>query len=325
MVRVLGSWSRYSRACRDVRGAVLPDTLVDSLRPHGKVFILEDDTRTSLNTITRQRGNQCCHTLDEDMQAYRRNQLSLALRGSATYLLSNCLGGWWGRADVPASVVQRYWGNFMHIQRTIQALQRNHAEGRAAAISSATRPAIAVFVDESSLLRLTMLGAPGHWTAGNDHTLLNWLIKHPYYELARIGAPVRYYLLSDLLLPKFDATPIRLAIFLNVLVASEQTIAAVAKLKGGNRTLVYNYMPGLLNEEEPGKDGAADIQVRGPCIHYRSMCKPKQPTLCDSTKAADTVRYMYHACEHHVREHARSVGHRHCVQWLAYPGWSFYR
>ena len=59
-------------------------------------------------------------------------------------------------------------------------------------------------MDEQALLRLTMLGGPGGWTPGNDHTLLNFLIKHPYYELARLGAPVRYHLLSDLLLPSFD-------------------------------------------------------------------------------------------------------------------------
>ena len=132
----------YSRACRDVRGTVLPDTVVDSLRVAGKVFILEDDTRTSLNTIAHQRGMQCCHTTAQDVQTFRRNQLSLALRGSATYLLANCLGGWWGRADVPASVTTQYWDTFVQIQATIRLLQSNHAAGRSARISRATRPQV---------------------------------------------------------------------------------------------------------------------------------------------------------------------------------------
>ena len=109
---------------------------------------------------------------------------------------------------------------------------------------------MAVFVDEQALLRLTMLGGPGGWTPGNDHTLLNFLIKHPYYELARLGAPVRYHLLSDLLLPSFDPSAIKLAIFLNAFVTSNQTVAAVNSLKSSGRTLVFNYAPGLLNEND---------------------------------------------------------------------------
>ena len=55
----------------------------------------------------------------------------------------------------------------------------------------------------------------------------NALVRTPWQTLSSIGAPVRVYLLSDLLRADFPAAEIRLAVMLNAFIVSPQLRTAI--------------------------------------------------------------------------------------------------
>jgi len=86
------------------------------------------------------------------------------------------------------------------------------------------------------------------------------LQMHPWQDLAGIGAPVRVFLLSDLLHERFPSHDIKLAIFLNAfMLAPELRQAIQTKLQVANKTLAWLYAPALF-------DAANTCSGTGPCV-----------------------------------------------------------
>ena len=76
------------------------------------------------------------------------------------------------------------------------------------------------------------------------------LQMHAWQDLAGIGAPVRVFLLSDLLREDFPVGDIRLAVFLNAFMLNGDLRHAVkAKLQTDGRTVAWIFAPGLLDAD----------------------------------------------------------------------------
>jgi hypothetical protein len=86
---------------------------------------------------------------------------------------------------------------------------------------------------------------------------------HAWQDLAGIGAPVRVFLLSDLLHKDFPIADIRLAVFLNAFMLTDELRQAVkTKVQTGGRTVAWIFAPGLLD---------ADSCTDGPCTPSAPM------------------------------------------------------
>jgi hypothetical protein len=75
---------------------------------------------------------------------------------------------------------------------------------------------------------------------------------HPWQDLSGIGAPVRVFLLSDLLHTDFPAHEVKLAVLLNAFTLSAKLRQAIkTKLQQvGGKTLAWLYAPALFDEEK---------------------------------------------------------------------------
>jgi hypothetical protein len=75
---------------------------------------------------------------------------------------------------------------------------------------------------------------------------------HPWQDLSGIGAPVRVFLLSDLLHKDFPAHEVKLAVFLNAFMLSAELRQAIkSKLQQvGGKTLAWLYAPALFAEDK---------------------------------------------------------------------------
>ena len=108
-------------------------------------------------------------------------------------------------------------------------------------------PEVAVFTDDVSMgyTRVNGVGTldatihPAEWL--ND---VAW-------QVPQIGAPVRNLHLRDLLLPAAVIDPvlkdIKLAVFPNAFILTDELKAAIAKLRSSNRTLLFYYAPSALS------------------------------------------------------------------------------
>ena len=188
-------------------------------------------------------GNTFANTTDKTIAILRRNLYSAMLRKAAIYWLDLGSTGSFGRADNASTIAMTdaIWSNASHvIQQWTRLLSSSQLQ------RPLVLPSVAVFVDELSAAARPLLGRGG--TIPEGWPFENALLQEPWQDIARIGAPVRVYLLSDLLLPAFSTDEIRLAVMLNVFLPDQTTKAAVRdKLQRDGRTVAWIYLPGLLD------------------------------------------------------------------------------
>eukprot|EP01051_Picozoa_sp_SAG22_P005719 SAG22_NODE_349_length_11854_cov_8.087282_10_plen_180_part_00 len=80
--------------------------------------------------------------------------------------------------------------------------------------------------------------------------------------LHAVGAPVRQHLLSDLAEPGFATDSIKLAVFLNAWRVTPQVQAAIdSELKVSNKTLVFIYAAGIINDATGKADPAGIVSL----------------------------------------------------------------
>jgi len=228
---------QYTASTRQMGGNFLPHGPMDSPALHGKLWIHEDDTETHLCSDWQWLSCDQAQSLTDSCFFLRRNAYAAALHKNGLYNFDLLLGGWYGIPSEPTS--NDLWLNI------------NLVRGRIGAMTDlpgphSMQPQVAIFIDDLSPAYLPLAGPAGGHGEFNFATNMQ-----PVEALAGIGAPVRHYLLSDLLLPSFDASQIRLAVFPNAFrVTSALANAIHTKLEGAGRTLVYLYAPGLLNDSE---------------------------------------------------------------------------
>lgn len=200
-------------------------SLFGSVKLHGKLWFDENDIRTSLapgklGTWGKPSG------LAGDLLQQDKELANVIVHGSAQ---------WW--FDVGANV-------YSHptLMTRIAALTR-HA-GEALEMDRSAVDEVALLVDERSLCHLRVADPMG------ARLLLTQLPA-----LARIGAPVGHYLITDL--PRLRDR--KLFLFPTSFAPSAEDRAAIESLKRDGHVLVFLYAPGLYREGKLDESGMADL------------------------------------------------------------------
>lgn len=160
---------------------------VDSLPLHGKLWIIEDDTRTHRWTADRLPS----FLPAEDVGAICRDSAESigVLKRQAGAALAHGAGVWWMDLVAVGAFEDPPLWDFMANEFLPACRDRIRQPTKAA-------PAVAVIIDEESL-RTLREDFPGAATAMNELSHQALFLNRDAYE--RCGAPVGYYLLADLL------------------------------------------------------------------------------------------------------------------------------
>ncbi len=190
---------------------------VDSVHLHGKLWLVEDDTRTHLAPADAGYGR--LSDVRQTRGVLARNFGHIATRATAVWWMDLPGQGWFAGEEM--------WDYLALLER---------AYATALAEPAAYRPEIAVFVDEQSPL----YGAP-------DAQVLFPLFYQFRTQWYRIGAPTGIYLLEDLLAG--DVPPARLQIILNAFRLSAPQAKALSRRTGRKGSVaLWMYAPGLIRD-----------------------------------------------------------------------------
>jgi len=245
---------------RNVGDAMFPSGPADSPGLYGKIWFTEDDTRTILCqkapiSACTSVPSASMNSLASTQNTLKRNIITSALHGNGHYFFDLMQKGWFGRPDAPAES-QAIWQTISESLNQVSKIKTNS--------ETPYEPEIAVFVDDYSQSFLPV--HPDVTTNGVDGgqfmQFLKALVPDMAANIARSGAPVRHYMLSDLLQSNFPAQKIKLALFLNtVKMTTPVRLAIRQKLENGGKTLVYTYASGLIGDVDAGPtpDNIADL------------------------------------------------------------------
>jgi hypothetical protein len=219
---------------------LLPAGEFSSLWKHGKLWIIEDDTRTHLCPSDQVYGGwplKWCHSLSDTKSILRRNYLSASMLSHGSYLFDLEAQGWFGQAQHPATA-DAIWQT---MGAAVKAIARVD-------VASGPLPShqVAVFFDEASAAtqpldsRLVDTHNASSRTISGDYTLHNSSL-----ELAGIGASFAHHYLTDL--PTLDVSRLRFVVFLNAFAPSEELRTTIAKkFTGSNATLLFLGPAGII-------------------------------------------------------------------------------
>ena len=198
---------------------------VDSATLHGKLWMMEDDTRTFVhphNTVFVAPGFKArCKTLNQTNAVHNRNFGQMMIHGLGTWWMDLEGAGWLNNA-----------GMWMDMERLRAAYARY-------APQTQYEPNVAVVYDERS---------PSYARAepGRVLPLYPALVDYPT-EFFHCGASVGFYLLSDIGEPNFPKA--KVIIFLNAWHVNSATRRVIReKLEHGGRTLVWMYGDGFIRK-----------------------------------------------------------------------------
>lgn len=207
--------SPYSYGYRGIGGdgpSMIPS---ESARAHGKLILIEDDTRTHVGADTNY-GRAT--TLAESVSILRRNFAGAMTRGQ---------GMWWLAGTVDPAREPAFAGMLKDFERIGTRL-----------LTTDRTPAsdVAVLVDDESFFyesSLHNLDVPG-------------IFQQRLWGLAHMGAPFDTYLLQDFIDGRLR--PYKLYVFLNAFRLDDARRAALASnLRRDGRVALWIYAPGYIN------------------------------------------------------------------------------
>jgi hypothetical protein len=243
--------SPYSYGFRGIGGdgpSMLPAA---SARLHGKLVLVEDDTRTHADATDTNYGQ--ARNLAESVAILRRNFAGAAARGQ---------GLWWAAWKVDAVK-----------EPAFRPLLRSFQRIGTFALSLDRRPSaqIAAVLDDESI----------YYESDRNTMDLPLIFEQRLRGLARLGAPFDTYLLGDLL--EKDCPPHKLYVFLNPFRLDAGRRAALKKLlRRGHRVALWIYAPGLI-QEDLSVENMRDLtgigfglgeQPWGPFVHLTNLDHP---------------------------------------------------
>ncbi len=243
--------SPYSYGFRGIGGdgpSMLP---AESVRLHGKLCLIEDDTRTHVDDRDTNYGRAT--NLDESIAVLSRNFSGVVARGQ---------GIWWATWKVDTAKEPAFLPLLKAFQRV-----------GTFALSLDRRPAaeIAVFIDDRSFF---------HQTVRNTLDI-PLIFQQRLWGLPRLGAPSDVYLLQDLIEGRLPAY--KLYVFLNPFALDEKRRDALKKETRRQRgTALWIYAPGLI-EEDLSTEYMSDVcgfrfgkgeQPWGPLVHITDFDHP---------------------------------------------------
>jgi len=210
--------SPYSYGFRGIGGdgpSMLPS---ESVRLHGKLCLIEDDTRTHSDAQDPNYGRAA--NLPESVAILRRNFAGVVSRGQ---------GIWWATWKVDTVKEPA----FLPLLKAFQKVGTF-------ALSLDREPAsqAAVFIDDESFF----------YQSVKNSLDIPLIFQQRLWGLPRLGAPVDVYLLQDLLEGKLPLY--KLCIFLNVFRLDQKRRAALKKeIRRNQRTALWIYAPGLISDQ----------------------------------------------------------------------------
>lgn len=213
-------------------------TPVDSVRLNGKLYLIEDDTKTYLAVEeTDDPYNPKIGSPQETSAVQRRN--------AAAALVHRCGISWmdlWGQGWLNSEEI---WGDLRDVQSLFDIVGRFRGENE----GRASEPEVAVLVDEASYAYVR--SDPG------GVNLQTGLIIKARDLLSRSGASIGFYLQSDVgRLPE----GIKLYLFLNAIQMTTAERQAVRdRLQKPGKTLAWLYAPGLFDEKGPSPHEVSEI------------------------------------------------------------------
>lgn len=209
--------SPYSYGFRGIGGdgpSMLP---AESVRLHGKLCLVEDDTRTHIdNDKLYGRAN----TLAESVAILRRNFAQVAVRGQ---------GIWWASWKVDATA-----------EPAFSPLLKNFVKLGAFSLRLDRKPAaeIAVILDDESFF----------YESNTNYLDVPLIFQQRLWGLPRTGAPFDTYLLQDLV--EGRVKPYKLYIFLNAFRLDAARRAALKReMQRDGRVAVWIYAPGYIQDD----------------------------------------------------------------------------
>ncbi|MBT3271626.1 MAG: hypothetical protein HN368_00610 [Spirochaetales bacterium] len=199
-------------------GECAPQQPVESTRIRGKMFIIEDDTRSY--KMAKNVGYGRAADLSDSEAIFKRNFAAALIRGLAIWWHADCLDIVNEPAFGPLLAEFQKLGTW-----SLQLANTPCAE-------------IAVMLDDESLYYETIY---------NDLSLPN-ITQQRVWGLPRIGAPFDCYLLQDFIDGKVPSA--KLCIFLNAFRLDENRRQALSnELKKDGRTALWIYAPGYIKDD----------------------------------------------------------------------------
>lgn len=216
--------SYFDRQAGGAGGFMAP---VDSVPLHGKLWLNEDDTRTYLSKPEDNYGR--AETLKDTLAVHQRNFAHIATRGAACWWMDLMGAGWLDGAQI--------WNNLAKLVKIYEDILPD---------LKPYQPEIAVVVDEASLC---------HLSYGNVVTLP--LLSQMRFELYRIGAPLGFYLLSDVCSGRVGHA--RMYLVLNAFAPSEAQRRALKELIRKGKMVVWFYAPGYIRNNSASAEHITDL------------------------------------------------------------------
>jgi hypothetical protein len=220
--------SPYGYGFRGIGGEGCPMPPAESLRLHGKFYVMEDDTRTHTDD---QPAFGRARNLDETTAILRRNFGSVVTRGE---------GVWWLLAKGHIDAER---------EPAFEPLLRRFREIGDLALETDRSPAadIAVLLDDESFY---------YETVRNDLDL-PLIFEQRLFGLPRMGAAYAVYLLDDFLAGRLK--PYKLYIFLNAFrLDGARRDALKRELRRDGRVALWIYAPGYI-KDGPSVENMADL------------------------------------------------------------------
>jgi hypothetical protein len=223
----------------------------ESVRLHGKLVLIEDDTRTHVDAQDPNYGH--VKTFEDSRTILRRN---------LAHFLTHAEGAWWALWKVDAVKEPR----FSELLRTLR-----EAGEMSMSLDRSSAAEIAVLLDDESLF---------YETCRYDLDI-PLIFQQRLWGLPRMGAPFDVFLLDDLLAGKLP--PYKLYVFMNPFRLDGPRRTALAnELRRDGRTALWIYAPGYIRDA-PGLDNMEDLagihfglgeQPWGPLVHVTDFGHP---------------------------------------------------
>ena len=219
------------------RGAGSPAAFpapIDSVALHGKLWLVEDDTKTFLAEAETDDTYNPKIASGADTQAIHQRHFGAALahRAGVTWM------DLWGQG----------WLNSPDIWRELGGLVTQSARWGRLVPNPPPAPDVVVLVDEASL----------RFLKNDANGLGTHLVGRTRDLLLRVGASVGFYLQSDVTRPNFPEA--KLYLFLNALrLTTEERTAIREKLQKSGKTLAWLYAPGVFDENGPSNEDVGEV------------------------------------------------------------------
>jgi hypothetical protein len=212
----------------------------DSLALHGKLWLVEDDTRTyhaktpspEVAAVVDPNGSWK-YLITRDARETRgvlsRNFAHFFTHGHAAWWMDLLGEGWYDDPEI--------W----HQLGKLHAFYQQSMTRR-----QPYRPEIAVIMDEESNLDLSP-----------SPVLINQLLGSNRSEWYRIGAPAGYWLMSDLVDGKVP--PAKFYIMANAFRLSDAQLAAIKRHTPADSTILWTYAPGVIHDNRLDPQRVAQV------------------------------------------------------------------